>query len=844
MGHHIQRSSRQSHRKLFLCHHTPVPWSAVQGIEEDNTYQENHQAENHQEAFQQGSSQAGGIGQQGAEELESEDSVVHDEILQDDFSWLMDHGWSSDEQTMPLPPETSYPSIAAAVDSINEWAEPYGWWVWRGRSKGHKRWLMCGHSKSTNKNKGRRGSIQRTSWSVKQSCPFELWLLADDKSDLSHTSWQLVWPDDQHKLVHIHQFAPETEALPAYHRRRLRKKLNLQSLVLESMRAGITNTQVLSLLNQRHPGHGQQLQDITNVRQRIWSAMTADFTITDAAVRLLQDKDFFYKLDTQTPSAQQGISSQFNLSENHSTPQQLTRLFIAHPLAEALLLQFYDVIFLDCTYSTNQYNMPLLSIVGITGTNNSFNVGLCFMPGETTPDFVWALAQLKELLHKHRVRPRLFVVDRDRACLAAVKATFPGTTIRLCSWHMYKGVKAWLQLRYRATLDLETGEKQEHPKVSEFLEKFRQAVEATTEQQFDLLCQSIDSLDPDFFHYLQREWFHYDFLSHLAAHKLSFLRTFGITSTSRVEGNHSSLKTWIKKSNKNILAIITVLLGWWTTTFQSIQAKLHTERTKTYNFMLNDADKVLYSNVAKHVYKHALILVRQQDSLALEEQQRMLHQLNTQQALCQGRWTCQHGLPCRHSLLQHRLQNTALPLDSFDQHWLIRPVQQLRQSSPPSAPLLQPQRMPSSFRATARSTAGRARAGRLPGGVSGTQRSSLWSEEVAGMTTGQSRQRQTQRRSRGGLQNQTHVTPHISSQQGANTQQPLAVQDSDNDSFRSLTPDLLVPVDNTRRTAGGEPHLPSARRAPMRCSRCFGIGHSRVSRLCPQHPDTVQIDLT
>jgi hypothetical protein len=62
-----------------------------------------------------------------------------------------------------------------------------------------------------------------------------------------------------------------------------------------------------------------------------------------------------------------------------------------HPRSIQIFQQYPDVLFLDCTYKTNQFKLPLLVIVGTTCLNTTFYVAFCFLAKEEAGDYVWAL---------------------------------------------------------------------------------------------------------------------------------------------------------------------------------------------------------------------------------------------------------------------------------------------------------------------------------------------------------------------------------------------------------------------------------------------------------------------
>jgi histone-lysine N-methyltransferase SETD2 len=53
-----------------------------------------------------------------------------------------------------------------------------------------------------------------------------------------------------------------------------------------------------------------------------------------------------------------------------------------HRTGLAQLRQSPSVLWMDCTYQTNRFNMPLLDIIGVNSVGRSFCVGFAFLPSE------------------------------------------------------------------------------------------------------------------------------------------------------------------------------------------------------------------------------------------------------------------------------------------------------------------------------------------------------------------------------------------------------------------------------------------------------------------------------
>lgn len=170
-----------------------------------------------------------------------------------------------------------------------------------------------------------------------------------------------------------------------------------------------------------------------------------------------------------------------------------------------------DVIVLDCTYKTNVHNMPLLNIVIVTSMNTVLPLAQCWLAGEKEEDFTWALATLQIFMDAHTIRrPRVFVSDRDLACLHAIDAVFPGTPRMVCRWHLERAVEA----KTRQVLGQVPVEKPppQGPKdknsveTDAFMEAFRLAVDSKTESEFNTRRRCLRSINSELADYLDSTW--------------------------------------------------------------------------------------------------------------------------------------------------------------------------------------------------------------------------------------------------------------------------------------------------------------------------------------------------
>ena len=75
------------------------------------------------------------------------------------------------------------------------------------------------------------------------------------------------------------------------------------------------------------------------------------------------------------------------LSEMLVEDDQLTHLLLVHQKSLKIICHNHDILLMDCTYKTNQYQMPLLNILGVTYMHTTINLGFVFMNHEKEFDY-------------------------------------------------------------------------------------------------------------------------------------------------------------------------------------------------------------------------------------------------------------------------------------------------------------------------------------------------------------------------------------------------------------------------------------------------------------------------
>jgi hypothetical protein len=133
--------------------------------------------------------------------------------------------------------------------------------------------------------------------------------------------------------------------------------------------------------------------------------------------------------------------SDFTTAARTDDEGNLTALFFCHTRSVELLCSYHYILFLDCTYKTNRYKMPLLHITGITGTNKSFSLAFCFLRKETQDYYEWALQNLLNIFTSHEIPlPEVVITDREQALINSLSQTFPNAYHMLCIWHIEKNL--------------------------------------------------------------------------------------------------------------------------------------------------------------------------------------------------------------------------------------------------------------------------------------------------------------------------------------------------------------------------------------------------------------------
>jgi len=356
-------------------------------------------------------------------------------------------------------------------------------------------------------------------------------------------------------------------------------------------------------------------------------------------------------------------------------------LFWAHRKSVEYANKFNRVFLFDCTYKTNRYGRPLLHIVGMTPTNDSFSIAFCILPDEKAESYEWALATFFSFLDQPwneptaaESDPPVLCTDRDLALLKVLRENYAKFPHLLCIWHINKNVQANCKSLFPTEED-----------YKKFFSLWMAVVTAPTEEGFDEAlgilkkwCEEPgNGLRADALEYLQKVWLihkekfvvawtrQYRHLGESSFSKLIMVYDLytGNAATSRVEGAHHYMKNYIGSSSADILSVFELVAKGVEAQLNSIRAALADERVKIPTF----GDKKLLSCLYRNITRHALRLIDNEYRRLKNAEDPKKPPLRP----CTNRFTGMMGLPCAHRLRSLIEKNEAVELTEIHPFWRI-----------------------------------------------------------------------------------------------------------------------------------------------------------------------------
>jgi len=110
-----------------------------------------------------------------------------------------------------------------------------------------------------------------------------------------------------------------------------------------------------------------------------------------------------------------------------------------------MLVNYYEIILMNCIYKTNKYKMSLLIIIKVIVLNITFYVAFYFIKDENYSDYTWAMQILKRLYnHLDLSYFEIVLFDDDKTLALALCHVFSSSKYRvnyaLCVWHINNNI--------------------------------------------------------------------------------------------------------------------------------------------------------------------------------------------------------------------------------------------------------------------------------------------------------------------------------------------------------------------------------------------------------------------
>jgi len=319
-------------------------------------------------------------------------------------------------QIPPPPVNETFPSRDAAMRFLNDFTSCHGYSLTTKNSKKrksgnvlHRVYLQCSRggeyrSRIDEDHRVRKGQTKLA------GCPFRLvlWLGQDDE-------WHLDLTDSRHNH---HPSPPSTH--PTLRRQEMEEK---GSQVEAQLKAGMNTGQILSAIYNEDDSSAIKPRDIYNKCQKIHHELLDGKTPVQALLDTVPNNgDWFIHYQT----------NDFHV---------LTAVFCTHKTSFELLRRYPSVLFMDCTYRTNKYKMPLLDIVGSTACNKTFFAGFGFIANEKEESYEFLLGCLLALMEKTGIRhPMTILTDKELNLMRAIQKVFPLARNVICVWHSHQNI--------------------------------------------------------------------------------------------------------------------------------------------------------------------------------------------------------------------------------------------------------------------------------------------------------------------------------------------------------------------------------------------------------------------
>jgi hypothetical protein len=214
-----------------------------------------------------------------------------------------------------------------------------------------------------------------------------------------------------------------------------------------------------------------------------------------------------------------------------SEERRLNSLFWMSPDQVNAYERYHDIVIVDTTSKTNQFDMMLMLIIVVDNNFKNLIAAAAILEDETEATFSWVLQELKNSCD---VTPIALYSDADPALISAIRKNYPETRHFHCIFHID------LNLRKKLKGKL-------HDQFEGFRAKFLAMRNSLCHKKFEIKWRALINEFPACEQYLTRVL--YPCKSSWARYSINRNFTAGIQSTQRVEVTNKIIKDKLNRSS-------------------------------------------------------------------------------------------------------------------------------------------------------------------------------------------------------------------------------------------------------------------------------------------------------
>ena len=562
----------------------------------------------------------------------------------------------SDTADDPAPPLSASLEHLASVEydtldqlhtSLQAYASSKGFAIVRERSDTTNRYrctFRCVCSGLHRSTRPHQESIRlREAKTIRSNCPFAL----QARSPPPGPGRAISWDFQVTNALHNH---PPIANISLAILRQASRTPEVERVIRDQVDIGLKAASIVELLRRNHPSVLVTHPDIHRLAFRHRHTQRVGHRATEAIIDKLRDDGELFRpyLNDQ---------------------RQLIGLIYTTPSCRGLLHRYPTVLFIDATYRTNKYRLPMLHICGFTSTNQTFTAGVAFTLTESEAWCDLALTAFNELTAANRLPICVIITDRAPALMNAVSYHYPRAFNMLCLWHLGENVKTNCKPAFQP---------QTNPGWKLDLKEFRTrwmalVVSATSEEVMVKGMETLRSFYP-----LPQHRIALDYAEELLAVKHRYVhyltdrhRHLGQRTNSRLEGNHRTIKHYLQTHNSDLYNVITRIRTYIDEQLERIRVRIGEQRLRIPLSMPRVMIR-LRGQVSRKAIETVKVQMALANKLIAEEQQEQSDTSSPITRTCEEHFSTSQGLPCCHQLKRMILSGKLLSVNDIHSHWRLR----------------------------------------------------------------------------------------------------------------------------------------------------------------------------